>query len=110
MGVGVRVPRWPPLNNITLLNMMSSGQQSVWDDEEDWDAFKKSVGIYGKVEWDVYSPEARFAREYASEYKVKTNVLIALVNSRMAVYNAENKHKETLENLLSLYKLIQDLE
>lgn len=89
---------------------MSSGRKIIWSDEEDWDNFKRTVGIQGKVSWDVYSPQARFAREYATMYTIRGNILITLVNSRNQLYEAQIRHDATTKKLLELYNLIQDLQ
>lgn len=77
---------------------MGCGQKAVAEDEDEWEDFKKDVGV-SRTNWQVYSREATFAKEGWRSYQFDGTLLEKYVNLCMEFDKAKTKFTDNL-NLL----------
>lgn len=74
---------------------MSSGQKACTDDEEDWDIFRRRVGLFN-VPWGVYSREAAAIKELHKKLQstgllLKVDVLQYIAQEDLRIIHAKER-------------------
>lgn len=88
---------------------MSSGQKKCAEDEDDWDDFMRKTHITSQTNWQVYSVEARYAKEGHTKYNLEGGLLIQYVITKLHLDEiidngyVEAKEKEILKTLIAKY-------
>ena len=88
---------------------MNSGQKQYSEDEDNWDEFMRKTHITSQISWQVYSVEARYAREGHTKHNLDGSLLIQYVVTKLhldkIIYNGsvEAQEKELLKTLTAKY-------
>jgi len=82
---------------------MGDSRSAIYDDEEDWGDLKRRADIKSAT-WDVYSPEARYAKIGFREHGYTSRRLNLYVKHEMELSRLRTKHNEELAELAKLHE------
>lgn len=88
---------------------MGCGQKKCAEDEDNWDEFMSKTHITSQRSWQVYSVEARYAREGHTKHNLEGGLLIQYVVTKLdldkIIHNGsvEAQEKELLKTLIAKY-------